>query len=353
MQTQRLDYIDALRAVAIGFIVFGHVPMYCYGELGIANAQQQLVSLRALTSMVQLPVFFFVSGFLAKLLGGGKSQTVRKLQQLIVPAVLVGGFHLAWTGGDVAECLTDKFKGGYWFTLTLFECFLLHWLTVRLWLRLRRRRGDGAPDGRKAYAALCLTMAAVAYGLSLPQVAGRVETLPVVGWLSLPQLRYYLYFVMGHLVRQNLPALAAWRWRDGAVALCLAVFAALALTVWGWRMPVGGLLYHVRLVAFEMSALLLLFAVFYKHRRWFALDGRTQRTLRFLGHRTLDIYLLHYFFIPAGLSAVGAWFVAHPAPVAEALLALAYSAAVIALSLAASEAIRTSRLAARWLLGTK
>lgn len=71
MQTQRLDYIDALRAVAIGFIVFGHVPMYCYGELGIANAQQQLVSLRALTSMVQLPVFFFVSGFLAKLLGGG------------------------------------------------------------------------------------------------------------------------------------------------------------------------------------------------------------------------------------------------------------------------------------------
>lgn len=30
MQVKRLDYIDALRGLAILFIVFGHIPMYCY-----------------------------------------------------------------------------------------------------------------------------------------------------------------------------------------------------------------------------------------------------------------------------------------------------------------------------------
>ena len=47
-----------MRGFAILFIVFGHIPLYCYG---IAN--EQLSSFRALTSLLQLPMFFFVSGF--------------------------------------------------------------------------------------------------------------------------------------------------------------------------------------------------------------------------------------------------------------------------------------------------
>lgn len=58
MQGKRLDYIDAMRGVAILFVVFGHIPMYCYG---IAN--EHLSSFRALTSLLQMPMLFFVSGF--------------------------------------------------------------------------------------------------------------------------------------------------------------------------------------------------------------------------------------------------------------------------------------------------
>lgn len=69
MQGKRLDYIDAMRGVAILFVVFGHIPMYCYG---IAN--EHLSSFRALTSLLQMPMFFFVSGFVLnpqKMLTGG------------------------------------------------------------------------------------------------------------------------------------------------------------------------------------------------------------------------------------------------------------------------------------------
>ena len=58
-----------MRGFAILFIVFGHIPFYCYG---IAN--EQLLSFRALTSMLQLPMFFFVSGYVLnseKMLNGG------------------------------------------------------------------------------------------------------------------------------------------------------------------------------------------------------------------------------------------------------------------------------------------
>lgn len=49
---KRLEYIDAMRGFAILFIVFGHIPFYCYG---IEN--EQLSSFRALTSPLQIPVF--------------------------------------------------------------------------------------------------------------------------------------------------------------------------------------------------------------------------------------------------------------------------------------------------------
>lgn len=31
MERKRLEYIDAMRGFAILFIVFGHIPLYCYG----------------------------------------------------------------------------------------------------------------------------------------------------------------------------------------------------------------------------------------------------------------------------------------------------------------------------------
>lgn len=61
MQVKRLDYIDALRGLAILFIVFGHIPMYCY------HTSEALTSCRSFTSLVQLPIFFFVSGFVLKI----------------------------------------------------------------------------------------------------------------------------------------------------------------------------------------------------------------------------------------------------------------------------------------------
>lgn len=68
MTSQRLQYIDALRGIAVMLIVFSHIALYSYGDYGGAE------SFRPLTTTIQLPLLFFVSGFVftsRPLLGGG------------------------------------------------------------------------------------------------------------------------------------------------------------------------------------------------------------------------------------------------------------------------------------------
>lgn len=57
----RMQYIDAMRGVAILLIIYGHISLYCYGDYRGA------VSIRPLTHLIQLPMFFFISGFVTSL----------------------------------------------------------------------------------------------------------------------------------------------------------------------------------------------------------------------------------------------------------------------------------------------
>lgn len=74
----RIYYLDAIKGIAILFIIYGHIPMYSYGE-----GWTELASFRPMTSLVQLTMFFFVSGFLfnsEKMLIGGGEKLLAKVQ---------------------------------------------------------------------------------------------------------------------------------------------------------------------------------------------------------------------------------------------------------------------------------
>lgn len=77
------------------------------------------------------------------------------------------------------------------------------------------------------------------------------------------------------------------------------------------------------------------------------------RVLQMIGRYTLDVYFIHYFFLPRNLGAVGEWFRANPNPVIEYALAMAVAAVVIAASLLVGRIIRLSPMLAHWLLAVK
>lgn len=343
MEKKRLEYIDAMRGVAILFVVFGHIPAYCYG-----TANENLSSFRALTSLLQMPMFFFVSGFVLnpqKMLNGGGEMWYSKFRQLIVPAMFFCGIYVLINKTDIIYCLTDKFKCGYWFTLTLFEFIIIQclWDFIAKALNIN--------DKKKKYIILSVVVALVFYILSMPTVSNRLGR--VSGVVGIPMLRYYMYFAAGQLIRLNLENLFQYKYRDTLVSVIIFGFLLSAVYNWCFNVELSGALFHVNFIIFELFALLSVFVLFYKKRTYFSSSSRVSKAITFIGRRTLDIYLLHYFFLPKDLSVFGHYFVNHPAPILELAFGGIVTILIVAVCLIVSEILCQSIFCRKWLLGAK
>ena len=51
-----------------------------------------------------------------------------------------------------------------------------------------------------------------------------------------------------------------------------------------------------------LTGIVIIFALFRKHAPQFSNEKKIGRILQFVGRRTLDIYLLHYFVLPYGIT---------------------------------------------------
>lgn len=343
MQVKRLDYIDALRGLAILFIVFGHIPMYCY------HTGDTFTSCRSFTSLVQLPIFFFVSGFVFKIKnisitrGGGKF-ILNKFRQLIIPAIIIGSIYFIFHDGNFTQIIHDKFKGGYWFTFTLFELIIIQYIWEMFTEKIHIRNDN------KIYYTSSLCLAAILYVFAIPTVSSRLNNICLI--IGMPMLRYYLYFLMGNIVRNNLDAIIQWKYRNQLTAVIAIVFFILFIIR---QMPLkfSGIVFHINLVAMELSSLSMMFMIFYKYRSYFSSQHRFAKALTFLGKRTLDIYLIHYFFMPEDLRLFGNYFTTHPAMVVEALFSGIITLLIIVFCLFISELLRINPFISKYLLGTK
>lgn len=343
MEKKRLEYIDAMRGVAILFVVFGHIPAYCYG-----TANENLSSFRALTSLLQMPMFFFVSGFVLnpqKNVKRGGEMWYSKFRQLIIPAMFFCGIYVLINKTDIVYCITDKFKCGYWFTLTLFEFILIQclWDFIAKSLNINNKG--------QLYIILSVVIALGIYVLSMPTVSNRLGG--VSGIVGIPMLRYYMYFVTGRLIHLNLENLLRYKYRDTLVSVIIFGFLLSAVYNWCFNVELSGALFHVNFIIFELFALLSVFVLFYKKRTYFSSSSRVSKAITFIGRRTLDIYLLHYFFLPKDLSVFGHYFVNHPAPILELAFGGIVTILIVAVCLIVSEILCQSTFCRKWLLGAK
>lgn len=206
-----------------------------------------------------------------------------------MPTFLIGGFYVLLNHIPVLDMLQDKFKAGYWFTITLFEYFVI--VDV---LRLM------ACKSQRSFNALLIGASIVCYGLSMPTAQRMYGDITIAQILGLTQWKYFIFFVLGMFVKHNSEMINSDKGGAAIVAAFLIVYAANAIGDFQF----GGLLYNINLLLKETSIVLMAYYVFYTYRYQFSSQTRVGKWLSKIGTYTLEIYLMHYFVLPRNLKGV-------------------------------------------------
>ena len=280
---QRLEYIDALRGLAILLVVFMHVPQYGFGQ-SIGGYYMEMAILLA------VPLFFFISGLFVPLEITPPisiKKIGKRLHSILLPTFLIGGFYVLINHIPVLDMLQDKFKAGYWFTITLFEFFLIVDM-IRLM----------ACKSQKLFKLFLIGACFVCYGLSMPTVQRMYGDIVIAHILGIAQWKYFIFFVLGMFVKHNAGMIYSDKGGLAIVIVFLIVYAANAIG----NFQLNGLLYNINLLLKEISIVLLAYYVFYTYRSKLSSQTRMGRWLSKIGTYTLEIYLIHYFVLPRNLN---------------------------------------------------
>lgn len=332
---QRIGYIDALRGFTMFLVVLNHVATLCW-QLAPGTA-----SFHTYLTQIRMPMFFFISGFVLYKAGveWNGSYIVNFFKKKI-PVQLISPFiffiiFLHISDVTLYEGILSKNKCGYWFTLVLLE-FYAFYAVVRYCVRGQ-------------WASWILTAMGIAmFGLCRSTMTLHHHTADnVLALLCAHQWRYFLFFVLGTLAKQHFDKVQQWldgKWVLPACIVCFIVVNALDDILPVKAIPVEAVL--------SLSGLIVMFAFFRRKQALFSAGNALGRTMQYVGRRTLDIYLIHFFLLPRSLSAFTV-FSDYPMPVVEFFVSAVIAILVVAVCLLVSSIIRLSPWLAKWLFGAK
>ena len=332
MAKQRIEYIDAMRGFTMILVVFAHVCHFCLGD--------SRMGYNAIFILFRLPCFFMISGWLFESVAQRPFWSVAKHKAMVqlLPTFI---FLLLLAPPPEFFHQLGTLKGGYWFTFALFEYFILYMLMTRLsrkWTPLF---------------AITLTIGAFIYAryydsIRSSAVGYQLWLIDLSGFLSVTTWRLFLFFYLGACIRRHFDAFIRWTDKPFVVVLTIALFAFIASTSHH-----DNLLFEMfRFYGGGISGMVMVFTFFRLSASWLQ-KWHVSKTLQYVGTRTLDIYLLHYFFLPRFLIAYTGQLAAYDSRFLEFWVILFVSLVVLMLSLIASYTIRLSPFLGHYLFGIK
>ena len=350
----RLEWLDAMRGFTMILVVANHVS-----QTGFAQDVKLSSSLSFLI-LFRMPLFFFISGFLAykatqvwdlpnlcRLVG-------KKLRIQIIPTVVFFLFGMAVLYKDFFLAVEDKFhsplKGGYWFTIALLYMFIIYYLFAYLESKLKWK--SWVPVTLLFLVSLCVYETCYlpndfwwAFGYK------RVKPTTFLDDSCLIQVMLYMpFFLYGNIVHRYWDR--AQRVMDSKwfypLLIALVVFSALDFLKWHnlrmtWTI--------VPLTLARFTLLTIVFMYFRHYAKYFTQMTWVGRSLQYIGRRTLDIYLIHYIFLP-NLPGVGSFFSNNQHNFAiDLTLAVVIALLVIGFSCVTSNILRVSPFLKKYLFG--
>ena len=332
MARQRIAYIDAMRGFTMILVIFAHVCHFCLGD--------SRMGYNAVFILFRLPCFFMLSGWLFEPIARNPFKVVARHKAMVqlLPTFI---FLLILAPPPEFFHQLGALKGGYWFTFVLFEYFMLYMVierTGRIW---------------PSVLAISITIASFVYSRYYDNIRTSAEgfqlvIIDVLGFLSVTCWRLFIFFYIGAWMRRHFDAFIRWTNKPVVILLISVAFFLIASTshkdnLWFemFRYYAGGI-----------TGMWMVFTIFRLSASWLK-KSHIEKPMQYVGTRTLDIYLLHYFFLPRFLMEYAPQFQAYDSRFLEFVVIMVLSLIILTLCLITSHIIRLSPFLAKYLFGVK
>lgn len=352
---KRIEYIDALRGFTMTLVVFGHICFYSF-SLEEANPLIRAIHL------YRMPLFFFISGFIAY---KGiekwdytyfKNQVIKKISIQLIPTFVIGGIYAyCFIGTTFGQFIADPRKLGYWFTISLLEMLIIYYVISFCISRIKNKRKEQIWDSMIILLSILFLL--VALIIKHLNINGPIMT--VIDILQIHETGVsFQYFAFGLFTSKYMKRIESFIFDNekvlaGIVVLFFLLPYFLYEYIWDLATTVGLKIFRL-IVSYFIGyiGIIVVFVFFRKHQIFFSSSSSVGHIFQFIGKRTLDIYLLHYFFLPQ-LPALGEYFTHISNPVLELFVGILLAILVIGCCLITSSVIQTSDVLAKFLFGKK
>lgn len=351
--SNRIEWIDSLRGLIMLFVVLFHVENY---SLVGGNIQ----GMDSFFAMFRMPLFLFVSGFLAFKanqqpdFGTVRRVLAKKLRVLILPTLFFGLLYTltvfasrhGFSARTAIGCFFESdHKLGYWFTWVLFPMFVVYYLVSYLM------------RNRQLYVRQ-ITLACVALVCYLLSLLGThfYQKYGIANFLSLYNfLQYFQFFIFGTIFSCYRERMFQWldkKYSTTAVLVLFVVCYIVRNEVMGMSAPFFKLMSKGLLEVGRFMGVMTFVALFRCYSDFFSSKTAIGRFLQYTGRHTLDVYMLHFFFLPR-LVMVGVFFKHTPNFMLELSLCVGLSLLIMLCCFAVSCFIRVSPVLSYLFLGEK
>lgn len=332
MSTKRIAYIDALRGLVMFTVVYQHIA----GFMGGADGHECVIN-EVMVSYF-LAIFFYISGYVLykkeissikgciKLMGN-------KIKMLLIPLIT---FSLIYS--TIFYTRTKVFAGEYWFLLVLLIFYFLYYFISAISYK---------KESVKWWLLCSLSIIFVICKILYVGVQWEYYDRLYLGNIFI----YFPFFVLGVLSRRFKTYKVAILSNNCLNTIAIVVYVLSLIVVRNIDVP-DKILSGLRLIVMLYSGSYIVLSLFYRYRDYFAENGNVSKVMQYIGRHTLDIYMLHYFFIDFGGALAGKIHNLGYLPLdffGIGILALMN----IALSLGLSQCIRNSKFLAKYLFGAR
>lgn len=336
---KRIEYIDALRGLSMVLVVLAHVFLF------MSPRHWDGSPIASIFMSFRMPLFFFVSGFFAyravekwtaRLT---RDVLVRKMRAQILCALVFFSLY-QWMKGLPMSDLWEKGFGFFWFTIALFQMWSLY---VCLSL-LSKKTGKNFIDLPLGLLIVCSAV----FGMT----QFGFTAWKILSWHQV--ILNFQFFAVGLLARRHSASFEKIMDNDVFRTIVIVLFfvGCFAFYNHNYQYPKDLGTYILQEVGHRFTGLFSVLILFRSSADYFAGNALAACFLKYTGKRTLDVYMLHIFFVPT-LTHYAPIFAPTSMALPKLMFGLVIALAVVGICLLISRVIRSSSFLEVWLFGVR